>query len=36
MLMDTVVQEFTSDTNANDIDELLIIILSSMTVEEDA
>lgn len=34
MLMDTVVREFSSDTNANDIDELLVRILSSIIVEE--
>jgi len=34
--MDMVVQEFSSDTNDNDIDELLVRILSSLIVEEDA
>jgi len=34
--MDTVVQVFPNDTNANDLDELLVRILSSLIVEEDA
>ncbi|MBM7615619.1 hypothetical protein JOC73_002192 [Alkaliphilus hydrothermalis] len=33
--MDNVYQEFSTDTNAKNIDELMVLILSAKMIEED-